>query len=95
MMDVYGTFVMLEAVKKYKPKKFLHISTDEFMVMSLMSHVKKEIPFIRRVPMQQARRVRIALVYSYYKTYDYRLLLQDAAITMDNSSIPKSSSLYL
>ncbi|MBU1628270.1 dTDP-glucose 4,6-dehydratase [bacterium] len=73
--DVYGTFVMLEAVKKYKPKKFLHISTDEVYGDVIDEPCKEGDPLYPKSPYAASKAGADRLVYSYYKTYDVPIVI--------------------
>jgi len=68
--DVYGTFVMLEATKKYRPKKFVHISTDEVYGDVINEPCKEEDPLFPKSPYAASKAGADRLVYSYFKTYD-------------------------
>ena len=73
--DVYGTFVMLEATKKFRPKKFIHISTDEVYGDVIDEPCKEGDPLYPKSPYAASKAGADRLVYSYYKTFDVPVVI--------------------
>jgi dTDP-glucose 4,6-dehydratase len=67
--DVYGTFVMLEGVKRFLPKKFLHVSTDEVYGDVIDEPCREEDSLYPKSPYAASKAGADRLVYSYYQTY--------------------------
>ena len=68
--DVYGTFVLLEAVKNHKTKLFFQISTDEVYGSILNGSFKEDDPLLPNSPYSASKAGAEMLVRSYYKTYN-------------------------
>lgn len=70
MTDVYGTFVLLEAARKYKIKRFLQISTDEIYGSVPAGTVKEEDRINPSNPYSASKAGADLLARSYYITYN-------------------------
>jgi dTDP-glucose 4,6-dehydratase len=68
--DVYGTYVLLEAVKRLKIKRYLHISTDEVYGSIEKGSFTEESPLLPNSPYAASKAGGDLLVRSYIKTYD-------------------------
>lgn len=67
--DVYGTYVLLEAVKNNKTKLFFQISTDEVYGSILDGSFKEDDPLLPNSPYSASKAGAEMLVRSFYKTY--------------------------
>ncbi|MBN1409175.1 MAG: dTDP-glucose 4,6-dehydratase, partial [Calditrichaceae bacterium] len=73
--DVRGTFVLLEAAKKYQIEKFLHISTDEVYGSIENGSFKEGDPLEPNSPYSASKGGGDLLVRSYHKTYDVPVII--------------------
>ena len=67
--DIRGTFVLLEAVKKFGIRKFLHISTDEVYGSILDGSFREGDPLEPNSPYSASKAGADLLVRSYFVTY--------------------------
>jgi dTDP-glucose 4,6-dehydratase len=67
--DVFGTFVLLEAARKYKVKKFVHISTDEVYGEAIGRPSKETDALMPKSPYAASKAGADRLAFSYYCTY--------------------------
>jgi len=67
--DIYGTYVLLEAVKKYDSKVFLQISTDEVYGSIENGSFKEDDPLKPNSPYSASKAGAEMIVRSFYKTY--------------------------
>lgn len=67
--DVYGTFVLLEAARKYKVNKFVHISTDEVYGEAVGRPSKETDALMPKSPYAASKAGADRLAFSYYCTY--------------------------
>ncbi len=71
--NIFGTFVLLEAFKKYcnnfKKKKLIHISTDEVYGDVLQGRSKETDAYKPSSPYSASKAASDHLVYSYVRTY--------------------------
>ena len=77
--NVFGTFALLEAVRKLFPKqriRFLHISTDEvYGTLGLEGIFTEETPFRPNSPYAASKAGADLLVRSYFETYHFPVLI--------------------
>lgn len=73
--DVKGTFVLLEAAKKYGIERFLHISTDEVYGSIENGSFKESDPLMPNSPYSASKAGGDLLVRSYFKTYGLPVLI--------------------
>ena len=73
--DVYGTFVLLEAVRKFEVEKFVQISTDEVYGSTLGESFKETDPLMPSSPYSASKTGADRLAYSYFVTYDIPVLI--------------------
>ena len=73
--DVYGTYVLLEAVKKHKIQRFLHISTDEVYGSIENGSFNEENPLHPNSPYAASKAGADLVVRSYFKTYKLPTLI--------------------
>jgi len=67
--DIYGTYVLLEAVRKYGSSIFLQISTDEVYGSIEKGSFKEEDPLKPNSPYSASKAGAEMIVRSFYKTY--------------------------
>lgn len=67
--DVYGTYVLLEAVKKFNIFRYLHISTDECYGSIEAGSFTEESPLKPNSPYASSKAGADLLVRAYFKTY--------------------------
>jgi dTDP-glucose 4,6-dehydratase len=67
--DVFGTFVLLEAARKYKVKQFVHISTDEVYGEAVGIPSKETDALMPKSPYAASKAGADRLAFSYYCTY--------------------------
>jgi dTDP-glucose 4,6-dehydratase len=73
--DVYGTFILLEALTKYKAGVFLQISTDEVYGSITDGSFKETDPFLPNSPYAASKAGAEMIVRSFYKTYGTPVLI--------------------
>ena len=73
--DVKGTFVLLEAARKYKIERFLHISTDEVYGSIQEGSFKENDPLQPNSPYSASKAGGDLLVRSYHVTYGLPVLI--------------------
>jgi len=74
--DVYGTFVLLEAARKHKIKKFIQISTDEVYGEAFQGRPSLEDdPLYPKSPYAASKAGADRLVFSYWTTYGLPVLV--------------------
>ncbi len=67
--NVYGTYVLLEAAKKYRVRRFIQISTDEVYGSILRGAFREEDPLRPNSPYSASKAAGDMLARSYYVTY--------------------------
>ncbi|MDH7507817.1 MAG: dTDP-glucose 4,6-dehydratase [Methanomassiliicoccales archaeon] len=67
--DVYGTYVLLEAARKQRVKRFIHISTDEVYGEAVTGPSKETDALMPKSPYAASKAGADRLVFSYYCTY--------------------------
>jgi dTDP-glucose 4,6-dehydratase len=67
--DIYGTFILLEAVKQYRSSIFLQISTDEVYGSIENGSFKEEEPLKPNSPYSASKAGAEMIARSFYKTY--------------------------
>ncbi len=73
--DVYGTFVLLEAVRKFESKLFLQISTDEVYGSIINGSFRETDPLLPNSPYSASKAGAEMIVRSFHKTYDTPVLV--------------------
>jgi len=73
--DIKGTFVLLEAVKKYKIEKFLHISTDEVYGSIESGSFTEKSNLEPNSPYSSSKAGADLLVRSYFQTFGVPILI--------------------
>ena len=80
LTDVYGTFVLLEAVRlKSKAKLFVQISTDEVYGTIASGSASEEDPLAPRNPYSASKAGADRLAYSYFATYQLPVIVTRAS----------------
>jgi len=80
--NVYGTYVLLEAAKKHKVKRFHHISTDEvYGSLALGSEQKfnEKTAFAPNSPYAASKAGSDCMVRAYYKTYGLPITISNTS----------------
>lgn len=67
--DIYGTYILLEAVKKYDCKLFLQISTDEVYGSIINGSFKEDDPLKPNSPYSASKAGAEMIARSFFKTY--------------------------
>jgi len=75
LTDVYGTFVLLEALRETQLDFFLHVSTDEVYGSCDEGFFKEEDPLHPSSPYAASKAGADRLVFSYYVTYDLPVII--------------------
>ncbi|MGE5619290.1 MAG: dTDP-glucose 4,6-dehydratase [Sphingomonadaceae bacterium] len=73
--DVYGTFVLLEAARKHKIKRFLQVSTDEVYGDVPVGSSVEDDPMRPRSPYSASKAGGEMMVQAYHVTYDLPVLI--------------------
>lgn len=73
--NVYGTYALLEAAKKHKIKKFLHISTDEVYGSTEIGSFSETSNLDPSSPYSSSKASSDLLALSYHKTYDMPVIV--------------------
>jgi dTDP-glucose 4,6-dehydratase len=73
--DVYGTYVLLEAVKKFGVSRYVHISTDEVYGSIEKGSFTEESPLHPNSPYAASKAGGDLLVRSYYRTYGLPVII--------------------
>jgi len=73
--DVFGAFVLLEAARKYKIKKFIQISTDEVYGSILHGSFRETEALMPSSPYSASKAGADRLAYSYFVTYDVPVII--------------------
>jgi len=73
--DVFGTFVLLEACRKYGIKKFIQISTDEVYGSTEGASFTETSPLMPSSPYSASKAGADRLAYSYWVTYQVPVIV--------------------
>ncbi|MBA7715408.1 dTDP-glucose 4,6-dehydratase [subsurface metagenome] len=73
--DVYGTYVLLEAVRKHKIARFVHIGTDEAYGSIEKGSYEEKDPLNPSSPYAASKAAADLLVKSYYVTYNLPVII--------------------
>ena len=73
--DIYGTFVLLEASRRYKIKKFIQISTDEVYGSIEDGSFKETDALMPSSPYSASKTGADRLAYSYFVTYNLPVII--------------------
>jgi len=75
LTDVYGSFVLFEALKNSDVEFFIHISTDEVYGSRDEGYFKEDDPMCPSSPYAASKAAADRLAYSYWVTYDLPILV--------------------
>ncbi|MBI4301629.1 MAG: dTDP-glucose 4,6-dehydratase [Chloroflexi bacterium] len=70
MTDVYGTYVLLEAARRFEIERFLQVSTDEVYGHIEQGSVKEDAPLSPRSPYSASKAGADMMVQAYYISHD-------------------------
>ena len=73
--DVYGTYILLEAVKKFKIKRYVHISSDEVYGSIEQGSFTEESPLKPNSPYAASKAGGDLQVRAYFKTYGLPVII--------------------
>jgi dTDP-glucose 4,6-dehydratase len=73
--DVYGTYTLLEAVKKFKVDRYLHISTDEVYGSRAAGSFNEESNLEPNSPYAASKAGGDLIVRAYYQTYKLPVII--------------------
>ncbi|MDP2807079.1 MAG: SDR family NAD(P)-dependent oxidoreductase, partial [bacterium] len=89
--DVYGTYVLLEAVNKYKLERFHHVSTDEVYGQVMTGASKEKDPFEARSPYAASKAGAELLVFAYFTTYGTPVTITRGANNIGPRQYPENA----
>ena len=75
LTDVFGTFVLLDALKDSKVEFFLHLSTDEVYGSRDKGYFAEEDPLCPSSPYAASKAGADRLAYAYHKTYSLPIII--------------------
>lgn len=75
LTDVLGTFTLLDELKKFKDKLFIHISTDEVYGSIENGSFSEDDPLMPSSPYSASKAGGDRLVYSYFKTFNLPVII--------------------
>lgn len=73
--NFYGTYMLLEAVKKHKIKRYIHISTDEVYGSAKLRSFNESAPLNPTNPYSASKAGSDLLAMSYYRTYGLPVII--------------------
>jgi dTDP-glucose 4,6-dehydratase len=79
MTDVYGTYVLMEAARKYNVQKFVQISTDEVYGSIESGSFEEADALMPRNPYSASKAGADRLAYSYWATYQLPVIITRAS----------------
>ncbi|MEA2082021.1 MAG: dTDP-glucose 4,6-dehydratase [Elusimicrobiota bacterium] len=77
--NIMGTQVLLDAAKKYKVKRFLHVSTDEVYGDIIKGKFTENSPFSPNSPYAVSKAAADMLVSAYHRTYGLPVVIMRAS----------------
>jgi len=87
--DVYGTYVLLEAAKKYKHQRFLQVSTDEVYGHVKDGHSREEDVILPRSPYSATKAGAEMLVHAYHVSFGLPTLVTRGSNTYGPFQFPE------
>lgn len=87
--DVYGTFILLEAARKYKIKRFLHISTDEVYGEAEGKPSKEEDTLLPKSPYAASKVGADRLAFSYFITHRLPVIITRCVNNYGSNQYPE------
>lgn len=76
--NIIGTYRLLESVRKYKIKKFFHISTDEVYGQISLGAWKEDAPLNPTNPYSMSKACSDLIALAYFKTYGVPIVITRA-----------------
>ncbi|MCD6472409.1 dTDP-glucose 4,6-dehydratase [Candidatus Aerophobetes bacterium] len=73
--DVYGTYVLLEAAKKYRIRRYIQISTDEVYGEAIDFPSREDAPLNPKSPYAASKAGGDRLAFSYWATYNLPIIV--------------------
>ena len=73
--DIFGTYTLLEAVKKYRVAQYIQISTDEVFGSVKNGSFTEESPFAPNSPYSASKAGADHLCRAYFKTYNLPIMV--------------------
>jgi dTDP-glucose 4,6-dehydratase len=89
--DVYGTYVLLEAVNKYKLERFHHVSTDEVYGQVMTGASRETDSFEARSPYAASKAGAELLVFAYFTTYGTPVTITRGANNIGPRQYPENA----
>ena len=78
--NVVGTFVLLEAARKFETRRFLHVSTDEvYGTLGADGSFSEETPYAPNSPYAASKASADHLVRAYFHTYQLPVLITNCS----------------
>jgi dTDP-glucose 4,6-dehydratase len=94
--DVYGTYVLLEAAKRFKLERYLQVSTDEIYGSVPVGYSKETDPLEPNSPYSASKASAELLVRSYFVTYQLPVVITRGSNTFGPYQYPeKLLSLFI
>jgi dTDP-glucose 4,6-dehydratase len=87
--DVYGTFVLMEAARRYGHKKFLQVSTDEVYGEVETGSSDENYPLSPRSPYSASKAGGEMLVWAYRASYDFPAIITRGSNTYGPYQYPE------
>ncbi|MEW6455276.1 MAG: dTDP-glucose 4,6-dehydratase [Acidobacteriota bacterium] len=75
LTDVLGTFTLLDELKKFKDKLFIHVSTDEVYGSIENGSFSEDDPLMPSSPYSASKAGGDRLAYSYFKTFNLPVII--------------------
>ncbi|MFA4907170.1 MAG: dTDP-glucose 4,6-dehydratase [archaeon] len=89
--DVVGTWVMLEAARKFKVKKFVQISTDEVYGSIESGKSNEDSALMPRNPYSASKAGADRLAYSYFATYGMPVVITRSSNNFGPNQFPEKA----
>ena len=89
LTDMYGTYVLLEATRKFGLKRFLQVSTDEVYGEVLEGAATEEAPLMPRNPYSASKAGADRLAFSYFATYETPVFVTRASNNYGSHQYPE------
>jgi dTDP-glucose 4,6-dehydratase len=87
--DVYGTYVLLEAARKYQHQRFVQVSTDEVYGHVKEGRSRETDPLAPRSPYSATKAAAEMLVQAYHASYDAPTLITRGSNTYGPYQFPE------
>ncbi|MCS6801478.1 MAG: dTDP-glucose 4,6-dehydratase [Chloroflexota bacterium] len=90
--NVHGVYVLLEACRAFRPRRFLHVSTDEVYGEVLSGRSTERDPVAPRSPYAAAKAAGDLLALSYHVTYGLDVVITRGANTIGPYQYPEKAA---